>query len=1339
MKSKKYSFVLIIIMIGTLLYAAGKKEQGEYTKVDGLKTWSATQDISKLSDGKYNIVVKGEDTAGNTTIAGPYNFYISAESDLTTINIANPVPNMIVSDNLNVVGDALDDDGVKRVELKLDDGFYQKCKGTAFWSYYLDLKDMKEGPHVITIRGTDINGLAGIEKSVNFTVDKEPPVVRIVSYKQGSVLKGKVNILGEATDAGGIDQIAFSEDGQANYKKLKMSYNKKSKAWEFSQTINTNKMEDGTYNYWYRSVDLSGAVGISSFLFFVDNHSPELTVIEPVNGATLNGTVGFSGKITDTIGVKSLNLKIGSEVKPVELIPGNPYWAIQIDLQSESSGKLIVEFEAEDFAGNIRTRKIKLNNDASSDLPVVSLFVPEKVGVLQKTINVGISITDDDGVKGYKYFLDQNEPVFVETRNTSVLALNEMTPGKHSLKVIPFDINDTAGKAVTGVINVPKVSTKKPEQAAPVISLNNPVSGVTVKEGVTLTGTVSLAVDISTLEYLVADDPESDWVSIFVDTSTGKFTKDIPSSAMSDGNHIVELKAIDAEGNSSIAYTSFTKDSQAPVLKLLTPVKDDTVNGRITVSGIVSDISPVFSYEFSADGTNYKPLGNSKFFSFNFDYSAYKEKPDVLYFRTEDDNKNIKEYSFPFKVNSKIDIPVVAIQFPAENSTLTGKASISGTALDDDGIKAIYYAFDTDDFKVLEGSNTFSIPVPFSKLEDSNHSVRIKAEDINGVFSKVAVRKFIISRTGPVLKVEEPSPESYINGSYAIKGTAEDSNGIASVSISIDNGTSYTNAGGREKWSYLLDTSLLHDGTHSVYVKAMDKAGTSSIYSTIINVDNTPPVIKLDSPVNGGKAGSLISFDGRVKDNTLLESLSLEVQTLEQTKEGLKPLTIDLDPASFMHYNLKTGNLSPGWYNIRMEAVDAAGNVSNETRSVNILSPEERGKISIMYPLEGEDYNAFLKVQGVVEADTLPESVVVIIDENVVGTADVTESGYFKLTLDSSLISSGTHNVEVRSSEIGTKIKSSLRRFSFNEKGPWILFDQSFGDFLTSRTFITGTLGYETGDGTSPPKVKDFSISYDNGHTFASIKANNEWKARIETEEYPDGNLPVLARLIYEDGSSTVVKMTLEIDKTPPKVSLDSSMEGKSYNNSILLLGSASDNTDVKDILYLLRAGDKNSYEIPSFIQGLYLDMHALGATYGELGAGLTFFDDNVKLQFQVGLAPPGRFSGIVLGGKLLANIVTVPYSFLFGPDWQNFSMAAAVGATFSYFTMSDNGFSLSGQGVVLGSIIGQMELIKYTIPDLSMFNTYSLYIEGSLWFISSDIQAGVVPRYSIGTRIGVF
>ena len=1336
---KSLLFILILTIANVfILSAAGKKEVGEYSRVEGLKTWTAEENISELPDGKYNIIVKGEDAAGNISTAGPYNIFISAQSDLATVNIANPTEGMIVSDNLNIVGDAFDDDGVSFVELKLDDGFFQKCTGTSFWNYYSDLSELSEGPHTVTVRATDINNLAGVEKTVSFTVDKSPPISTIVSHKQGSILSGTVTLQGEVQDSGGIKEAFFSADGK-EYSKLKISFNKKKKLWEFSQKINTKKMEDGTYTYWYRIVDTSGTEGLSSFLFFADNQPPELTVINPVDGAEVNGKITFSGTVRDTIGTRSLELSMGAETYDIPLTPGDPYWAVAVDL-SPLSSSITAECAVEDFAGNRTTEKIRLKNSASSDQPVLSLNVPEAIGVLQDAVSVGISITDDDGIKGYEYTLDGGEPAFADAPSASVLTLSGLEPGKHRLQVTPYDSNSIPGKTLSKSFTIPKVSTKEPEKPAPVTSFEGVVSGTVVKDKAVIKGKVVSAAGLASLDFALADKPEREWKSVYVDSTTGAFSSEIAGSTLKEGPNVIVFRAVDNAGNSSSSYITFIKDSLPPDVIIFTPLKDDSINGKITVSGMVEDISPEVTCEYSLDGKEFKPVDSTPFFHFDIDLSSFEQPPEALTFRTLDGNGNTKTYPYPLTISRDVDIPVVSIQFPGEAATLRGDFNLSGTALDDDGIKTIYYSLDDKDFIPVEGTSAFQIPVAVQDLEDTLHTVSIKAEDLNGVMSSVATREFNISRQGPVIHVTEPFSDAFVKGSVPIKGTASDTNGIRSVLLSLDNGSSYTSTSGADEWEYLVDTTLLHDGTHSLYVKSFDSANSVSYYTTILNIDNTPPEIKLDSPSNGSSSGGTLLLNGKISDNEVLKSLKLDIVPLgPQTGEETKAVSFNLGLESVLQKEIDTSEYPAGWYTLRMEAVDMAGNVTYETRSIRIVPPEERGRIHLLYPLEGDHYNSFMRIEGTVMTDVLPASVVIIVDESIIGTADVDDRGRFIFTADSSIVSAGSHSLIVKSSAVDSSITSGKRNFSYDTSGPWILFEKSSGDFLTQRTFLRGSLGYSREGEGDVPEVTDFEISYDNGRTFSTVKPSENWKTRIETEMYPDGPLSVLARVRYSDSSSAYAKMILVIDKMPPVVRLENPKEGKSFNTSLTIEGSADDNSEVKNVMYLVREGDKNSYEVPSFIQGLYVDFHALGATYGEIGAGLTFFDDNVKLQVETGIAPPGRFSGAVIGGKLLANIATVPYSFIFGPDWQNFSLSAAVGAKFSYFTMSDSGISFSTPGVILGSVLGQVELIKYRVPDLSMFNTYSLYAEGSLWFISSDVQAGVVPRYSIGARIGIF
>jgi hypothetical protein len=159
---------------------------------------------------------------------------------------------------------------------------------------------------------------------------------------------------------------------------------------------------------------------------------------------------------------------------------------------------------------------------------------------------------------------------------------------------------------------------------------------------------------------------------------------------------------------------------------------------------------------------------------------------------------------------------------------------------------------------------------------------------------------------------------------------------------------------------------------------------------------------------------------------------------------------------------------------------------------------------------------------------------------------------------------------------------------------------------------------------------------------------------------------------------------------------------------------------------------------VPQFIQGLYLDANVFGATYADGGFGMTFFDNNVKLQFQVGAAPnaPSRYPGFVVGAKLLANIFVLPFEYFFGPDWSFFSMSLALGANFSYFTM--NGDS---PAQMMGAVLTQWEYARVTIPQWKYFKTFSLYTEPMLWFTSSDVEDAekFVFRVAMGFRVGIF
>ena len=142
---------------------------------------------------------------------------------------------------------------------------------------------------------------------------------------------------------------------------------------------------------------------------------------------------------------------------------------------------------------------------------------------------------------------------------------------------------------------------------------------------------------------------------------------------------------------------------------------------------------------------------------------------------------------------------------------------------------------------------------------------------------------------------------------------------------------------------------------------------------------------------------------------------------------------------------------------------------------------------------------------------------------------------------------------------------------------------------------------------------------------------------------------------------------------------------------------------------------------------------------------GLTFFQDNVRLQFQFEqstLDPGIKYSGYGFAFKLLANVGNIPFNYFFGPDWDFFSMSFAIGANFSYFTCNGAEFAFTQEGRFVTAIIGQWEFAKFSIPGWKLFKSFGFYTECQLWILSTDLitEDTLVCKFpSFGLRVNVF
>ncbi|MBI9102284.1 MAG: hypothetical protein JEY99_07715 [Spirochaetales bacterium] len=933
----------------------------------------------------------------------------------------------------------------------------------------------------------------------------------------------------------------------------------------------------------------------------------------------------------------------------------------------------------------------------------------------------------------------------------------------------------------------------------PELILSSPLFGGYYRDEITLSG--SLTDDLATagIEYSLQDqsfrkfdlDPvpevqplaessseqeadipleESISETVFTDENPGKvdFSGKIDLSDIPDGPVHLRLKGIDEAGNANISELFFIKDTVAPEMIQILPEGNESVNGRFSFMFRGEDEwAENFSGLYSIGDDPLDEYDGADSFFVSMDLSSFSEVPPEMALSLVDTSGNVGRLFPRLFFQPQGDIPEIQIQIPEENFLVQSDLTVSGTIFDDDGVAKIEYKIDNGEVQEIPGGNSFAIPIDLSGLTDNEHQIEIKAFDLWGVESEPVILNFRVSLDVPQAVMTAPLIGRSNRGVLTLAGTAADANGIGSVSLSLDNGNSFHKAEGLNDWTYQFDSRMLVDGNYMIQIKVEDNYGVSAVYSSLITIDNTPPAVQLSNPLDGMGVSDFLTFQMRVSDEIGVEELKYTIRPLDEitsaevetavesineeagATSGVPVLDGTLPVSEVVIENIDLKTLLPGRYNLSIFAYDDAGNETVVARNILRKDLSRKSVPGILFPFQGTAIQGEFVLEGRIEGDYIPETVTLYKNGNPFDVIQPDPSGYFYRYMLADELEEGELEFQVILEDSDkNESHSSLLKIEYYTQGPWIKIDSvRTGDYVSNRPWIKGDVGYlaPLPEGTEDPsreerrgrEVERLEYSLDNGRSFTSFKVRDSWKFRLETQSLQDGALGILVRAVFKNGETAVSQIHVIVDDTPPTVAIVTPEEGLAFNETLSLNGIASDASGLSDVSVMLREGSKNSYEIPSFIQGLYIDGHFLGATFWEVGAGLTFFDDNVKLQALFGMAPQGRFDGTVFGFKLLANIATIPYGYFFGPDFDFLSSSIAIGSAFEYFSMSSADSEQSG--LVLGALVGQVELVKAKFPSLPFLNTYSIYFEDQLWFISSDVEGGLENRIAFGVRINVF
>ena len=1302
-------------------------------------------DTREIPDGALTVLTEAAD---NQQSPGRGNLLLYIDNTAPEIEIISPLEDSLINSSYTVSGRVGDDIGIKIFEYTLkgeEPVQIPLIPGNPFWTISLDAGESKKAEVEFTL--TDIAGnITTYLLKYPVDIESDRPSLTLLSPDDTAELPFSNSLSGWIHDNRSVEGIRYSLD--------KGPEQELASGQVFNMPF--SGLEPGDHKVSIRSFDRTGLESPPREReFFLAPEAPEIrflqvlgsddTEVSYIPGIEIDPEEipVFTGKIVfpDLTGTASYTLPDGTEgslrLKSTDT-PGE--YDFDLKLKTETAeGYYPVEITAEGkwgirsyktlvlwFPGGDKEKIYQITpyTDSSEKTfrttePVEFLYPGEDLKNLELAGNTNFSASFAEGV------ITVTPPASMGPQELTVIA---RTASGRTLEFGPFTVIS--------------------DLTAPELTFSEPRDGFLLGETLPLKGAVRDNTEVQSLEYSLND---SDFVPLDLTLSEEEnFSRDIPLENLADGQVYVTLRAEDGSGNRSYERKLYIKDTTAPELTQRLPAPGEAVNGLTRVILTVrDDWSETLRAELR-EGETVTPLevaGNT--LAADIDLAPYSEVPEDIVISVRDERDNETLYHPEFSFAPLTDKPVVQIHIPRENTLITEDTVFSGIVLDDDGVSRIEYRIDDGEFQTVPGENSFEIPVSLSTLEDNSHTLQVRAFDLGGVESDTQSTNFNVSLNAPVTELLTPELVKTSRGNVELTGTAGDANGISAVFLSLDNGNSYKLVDGTDQWRYSLDSSVLTDGSYMILLKGIDNYGIESISSALIKIDNTAPEIDTSLPRDGDSLKDEIILQMRVNDDISVNRIYYTLTPLRNEGDTVPVKQEDLEVSEVVIRKIDISGYPEGNYNLTVFAADEASNEALVSRNIYIRPPSSRAVPEILFPFDGSSQQGFFNIEGVLRGGVSGETVTLMLDGVPLDSLEPDSRGFFSYQVETGEIVRGDHTLQAQIFlQNGDSIQGEESSFSYTPEGPWVRIDSvGTGDFVGNRPWISGIADYPvenltderepTREELKSHRLTRLEYSLDNGKQFTRIKPRNEWKFRLETQELPEGPLGITVKAWFSDGTTALTSVFVEVDERSPELTVLTPLENSRFNDRIAVSGTAFDANGLENVTVMLRDGSKASHELPQFIQGLYLDSHFLGGTSWELGAGLTFFDDNIRLQALFGQAPVGRFNGNVFGLKLLANVATLPYGYYFGPDFDFLSSSLAVGSAFEYFTMTES--EVEREGLVLGAMVVQLEFIKVELEQLKLFNTFSFYMENQFWFISSDIEGGLEYKVAFGIRTNVF
>lgn len=946
--------------------------------VDGgaFSACTSPRNFTSLSSANHTVTVRASDQAGNSAEAS---VSFTVDTIDPAVTFSSPAAGAHIASTSVSVTFSATDANLLSVECNVDSAGYSPCTSP------LNLTGLAQGLHTVAVRATDAAGRV-TTATRSFTVDTVAPSVSISSPTAGQFFASTtVPVSFSATDTN-LAAVTCSIDGGA-----------------FSACTSPRSytgLSQGAHTVVVRAVDQAGNNAEASVSFTVDTIDPSVAISSPTAGQHVASTsVGVTFSATDANALTVTCQVDGGGFSPC---------SSPLNLTGLSQGQHTVIVRAVDPAGN--DFEVSRTFTVDTVAPSISISSPAPGQYINSTtVSATFSATDANGVTA-TCRLDTGgfQPC------TSPASTTGLSQGDHTLTVRGVD---PAGNAAEASV------TFRVDSIAPDVNVSSPTQNQHI--ATTSPNVLFTATDTNPLNVQCNIDG----------AGFSSCTSPLALSGLSQGPHVVVVRATDPAGNVTSVTRNFTVDTVAPVVSISSPTAAQLfVSTTVPVAFTANDTN-LASVTCAIDGGSFSACTSPRSFT------SLAQGDHTVVVRATDNAGNTTEDDVTFRVDTIA--PDLTIQSPANNSFISSTSVNVSFTTSDANADAVECRLDSGSFAACTSAYALS------GLSQGNHTVQVRATDRAGNATTRSVT-FTVDTILPTVSISSPASGSFVDSTTVTANfTANDANALT-IECRLDTGAFVACASP-------ASVNDVPQGPHTITVRATDPAGNTASATTSITVDSIDPSVSFSSPAANAYLGS--------------DDVSV---AFSATDANLDTVECRLDAGAFEScagaFNLTS--LTDASHTVTIRATDLADNVTSVSRTFTIdtIAPV----VSISSPTANEFFGGGKPVVRNFSAT----------DANLDNVQCSINGGAYSSCASGETLNlpDGDYTANVRATDRTGRATNASVSFSVDRHVPTVTIDGSDGDFVNSAS---PSIDFVGADGGVPSTFLTYECSVDGGSASA--------------------------------------------------------------------------------------------------------------------------------------------------------------------------------------------------------------------------------------------------------------